>query len=91
MQPPRPILPPSPTPPRHCPSPASIRTQTLVVALALPLSYGPQVDYYKIRCNNDYRIVIPAKFSRSMGEYLGQITKRYTFAEREGELGLGLG
>ena len=43
-----------------------------------------EVDYYKIRCNNSYRIIIPAQFSRSIGEYLEQITKRYTFAEKNG-------
>lgn len=43
-----------------------------------------EVDYYKIRCNNDYRIIIPENFSRAMGEYLEQVTKQYTFSESDG-------
>jgi hypothetical protein len=70
-----------------------------------------EVDYYKIRCNNDFRIIIPQKFSKAQlppphplnthpdrnptsltlnlamkatSDYLEQITKRYTFSEREG-------
>ncbi|CAE8670279.1 unnamed protein product [Polarella glacialis] len=43
-----------------------------------------EVDYYKIRCNNDFRIIIPQNFSRATGEYLEQITKQYTFSERDG-------
>jgi len=43
-----------------------------------------EVDYYKIRCNNDYRIIIPQSFSKSTSDYLEQITKRYTFSENEG-------
>ncbi len=43
-----------------------------------------EVDYYKVRCNNDYRIIIPESFSKATGDYLEQVTKRYTFAERGG-------
>lgn len=45
-----------------------------------------EVDYYKIRCNNDYKIIIPQNFSRATGEYLEQITKQYTFSERDGAI-----
>eukprot|EP00931_Biecheleriopsis_adriatica_P048723 TRINITY_DN28156_c0_g1_i1.p1 TRINITY_DN28156_c0_g1~~TRINITY_DN28156_c0_g1_i1.p1 ORF type:complete len:2295 (-),score=500.02 TRINITY_DN28156_c0_g1_i1:122-7006(-) len=43
-----------------------------------------EVDYYKIRCNNDFRIIIPRNFSRATGEYLEQITKQFTFSENDG-------
>ena len=43
-----------------------------------------EVDYYKICCNNDYRIIIPENFSKVTGDYLEQVTKRYTFSERGG-------
>ena len=43
-----------------------------------------QVDYYKIFCNNDYRIIIPQNFSKATSDYLEVVTKRYTFTERGG-------
>lgn len=43
-----------------------------------------EVDYYKVRCNGKFQTIIPQSFSRSTGEYLEQITKRYTFSERDG-------
>ena len=43
-----------------------------------------EVDYYKVRCNDDFRTIIPQNFSKMTGEYLEQITKRYTFSERDG-------
>ena len=43
-----------------------------------------EVDYYKIRCNNDYQVVIPQNFSKSTSDYLSGITKRYNFSERDG-------
>ena len=43
-----------------------------------------EVDYYKIRCNNDWRIIIPQNFSKATGEFLDQLTKRYTFLEKGG-------
>ena len=39
-----------------------------------------EVDYYKMRCPNGFRILIPRNFSRMSGEYLEQITEQYTFA-----------
>jgi hypothetical protein len=38
-----------------------------------------EVDYHKIRCNNDCRILTPRNFSR-------KISRQYTFAEREGAI-----
>ena len=43
-----------------------------------------EVDYYKIYCNNDYRIVIPRNFSKATSDYLDVVTKQYTFTERAG-------
>ena len=31
--------------------------------------------------NQDFRIIIPTKFSRSTSEYLENISKRYTFSD----------
>ena len=36
-----------------------------------------EVDYYKVHCNGHFRTIIPANFSKSTGDYLEQITKRY--------------
>ena len=30
-----------------------------------------EVDYYKVRTNGQFRIVIPANFSKQTGEHLG--------------------
>jgi hypothetical protein len=43
-----------------------------------------EVDYYKIKSNGEYRIIIPQNFSKSTSDYLDEITKRYTFSERDG-------
>ena len=43
-----------------------------------------EVDYYKVRCNDEYRIVIPKNFSKETSEYLEETTKHYTFSERDG-------
>ena len=43
-----------------------------------------EVDYYKVRCNGEFRTIIPQSFSKSTGEYLEQITKRYAFSEHGG-------
>ena len=42
-----------------------------------------EVDYYKLKCNGDFRTVIPRNFSKSTGEYLEKITKQYTFSESD--------
>jgi hypothetical protein len=43
-----------------------------------------EVDYYKIKCNGEYRIIIPQNFSKTTSDYLDEITKRYTFSECDG-------
>ena len=43
-----------------------------------------EVDYYKIKCNNEYRIVIPQNFSKATSDYLDQVTKRHNFSEKDG-------
>ena len=35
-----------------------------------------QVDYYKIHCDGEYRIIIPANFSKTTSDYLDDVTKR---------------
>ena len=42
-----------------------------------------EVDYYKVRCNGEFRTIIPHNFSKATGDYLEEITKRYTFSERD--------
>ena len=48
-----------------------------------------EVDYYKIFCNNDYRIIIPYNFSKATSDYLDDVTKQYTFWERDGYINYG--
>ena len=43
-----------------------------------------EVDYYKIRCNDEFRIIIPNNFSKETSEYLEETTKHYTFSEHDG-------
>lgn len=43
-----------------------------------------EVDYYKVRCDSEFRIIIPRNFSKTTSEYLGEITKHYTFSECNG-------
>ncbi len=43
-----------------------------------------EVDYYKIRCNKDFRIVIPRSYSKTTSDYLDAITKKHNFSERNG-------
>ena len=43
-----------------------------------------EVDYYKVRCNGAFRTVIPENYSKATGEYLEQVTRQYTFSERDG-------
>ena len=46
------------------------------------INKSTEVDYYKIKMNNqDFRIIIPQKFSRSTSDYLEHISKRYTFSD----------
>jgi hypothetical protein len=43
-----------------------------------------EVDYYKIRCNGVFHIVIPQNFSKVTSEYLEHITTHHSFSENEG-------
>lgn len=45
-----------------------------------------EVDYYKIHCDGEFRIVIPLNFSKVTSRYLEQVTKQYTFSEEQGAL-----
>lgn len=43
-----------------------------------------EVDYYKVRCDGEFRIIIPHNFSKTTSDYLDEVTKNYTFSERDG-------
>ena len=43
-----------------------------------------EVDYYKIKCNGLFHIVIPQNFSKKTSDYLEQITTHHSFSERDG-------
>jgi hypothetical protein len=43
-----------------------------------------EVDYYKVHCDEEFRIIIPNNFSKTTNDYLDEVTKRYTFSERDG-------
>jgi hypothetical protein len=43
-----------------------------------------EVDYYKVVCNGEFRIVIPETFSKAIADYLIDVTKRYTFSVDQG-------
>jgi hypothetical protein len=50
-----------------------------------------EVDYYKVRLEVDgrhgeFRTIIPRNFSKATGDYLEELTKRYTFSERAGTI-----
>eukprot|EP00930_Biecheleria_cincta_P037281 TRINITY_DN25573_c0_g1_i1.p1 TRINITY_DN25573_c0_g1~~TRINITY_DN25573_c0_g1_i1.p1 ORF type:complete len:2388 (+),score=410.29 TRINITY_DN25573_c0_g1_i1:162-7325(+) len=50
------------------------------------INKSAEVDYYKIRCNGDNRIIIPRNFSKVTGDYLAELTDQYTFTERDGRI-----
>ena len=41
-----------------------------------------EVDYYKVHVDGEFRIIIPQNFSKTTSEYLDEITRQYTFSER---------
>ena len=43
-----------------------------------------EVDYYKVKCDGEFRIIIPRTFSKITSEYLEDVSVRYTFSENEG-------
>lgn len=53
------------------------------------INKSAEVDYYKVRANNAYRILIPQNFSKATSDYLDVTTRRYTFSERGGFLMYG--
>jgi hypothetical protein len=40
-----------------------------------------ELDYYKIKCNDNYQIIIPSNFSKHTSEYLDEVTAKYNFYE----------
>lgn len=42
-----------------------------------------EVDYYKVKSDGEFRIIIPHNFSKTTSEYLERVTKQYTFTERD--------
>jgi hypothetical protein len=47
-------------------------------------SRSTEVDYYKVECNDEFKIIIPKSYSKVTADYLEDVTKRYTFSERDG-------
>ena len=43
-----------------------------------------EVDYYKVHCDGEFRIIIPQNFTKRTSNYLDEVTRQYTFAEEEG-------
>jgi hypothetical protein len=43
-----------------------------------------EVDYYKIKVNGSFNIIIPFNFSKNTSEYLEVITKNHSFSENNG-------
>jgi hypothetical protein len=43
-----------------------------------------EVDYYKVHCDGEFRIIIPRNYSKSTSDYLDEITRRYTFSVHDG-------
>lgn len=43
-----------------------------------------EVDYYKIKVNGSFNIIIPFNFSKTTSEYLEEITKNHSFSENDG-------
>jgi hypothetical protein len=48
------------------------------------INKSAEVDYYKVKCNGEFRIIIPQNFSNSTSDYLDEISKRHTFSEHNG-------
>jgi len=40
-----------------------------------------EVDYYKVHCDGEFRIIIPQNFSKRTSNYLDEVTRQYTFSE----------
>eukprot|EP00980_Cylindrotheca_fusiformis_P003810 scaffold839_cov138-Cylindrotheca_fusiformis.AAC.5 len=47
------------------------------------INRSTEVDYYKVHCDKEFRIIIPHNFSKSTSDYLDQVTQHYTFSEKD--------
>jgi hypothetical protein len=47
------------------------------------INRSSEVDYYKVHCDGEFRIIIPHNFSLSTNDYLDTVTQHYTFSERD--------
>mmetsp|Transcript_31959 Transcript_31959/g.48617 ORF Transcript_31959/g.48617 Transcript_31959/m.48617 type:complete len:1929 (-) Transcript_31959:223-6009(-) len=47
------------------------------------INKSSEVDYYKVRCDGEFRIVIPHNFSKATSNYLDEVTQSYTFSEKD--------
>lgn len=45
-----------------------------------------EVDYYKVHCDGEFRIIIPENYSKSTSDYLEEVTRRYTFSEENNHM-----
>lgn len=43
-----------------------------------------EVDYYKVQCDGSFHIIIPQNFSKRTSTYLEDVTRQYTFSEKDG-------
>jgi len=55
-----------------------------VCCFAVHRNRSTEVDYYKVLCNDEHKIIIPASYSKVTADYLEHVTKRYTFSARNG-------
>lgn len=47
------------------------------------INRSTEVDYYKVHCDGEFRIIIPHNFSKSTSDYLDEVTQHYTFSEKD--------
>lgn len=47
------------------------------------INRSTEVDYYKVYCDGEFRIIIPHNFSKSTSDYLDKVTQHYTFSEKD--------
>lgn len=47
------------------------------------INRSSEVDYYKVHCDGEFRIIIPQNFSKSTSDYLDKVTQHYTFSEKD--------
>ena len=44
------------------------------------INKSTELDYYKIKCDNDFKIIIPSNYSHITSIYLDQVTTDYNFS-----------